>query len=147
MSKSANPVAWANEALQIGAMIGETVLQGEDLLSSPVGCVQNILVALPEVVESMEGLEGTDGAILDSILILCSTFLNAIHYYFRRLYRLFVFIKSEVSFISAILYYCLRLLTLSQLFRLNRWCPREIRVTSDVVEDNSCVLFLCAQID
>jgi len=99
----------------------------------------------------MQSLNGSHTGILDavwdSVLLLCDSLLNAVHFLYRGFYRLFRTIAEEVSSLSNLLHHELHSRIISQLFRLNNWCPRESRVVSDIVEGNTSLLSLCAQVD
>ncbi|XP_044714748.1 uncharacterized protein HRG_11783 [Hirsutella rhossiliensis] len=81
---------------------------------------------------------GIDAAVWDSVLVLCTTLQTAAFFIYRA-------IPLDASFTVPFNKLPARLSP--QIFLENGWCPRELKIISDLVEGDHCALLLCAQLD
>ncbi|EXL54328.1 hypothetical protein FOCG_07398 [Fusarium oxysporum f. sp. radicis-lycopersici 26381] len=83
---------------------------------------------------------GIDAAVWDSVLVLCTTLQTAAFFIYRA-----VPLDAPVTF--TVPFNALPARLSPQLFLEDCWCPREVKIISDLVEGDHCALLLCAQLD
>lgn len=83
---------------------------------------------------------GIDAAVWDSVLVLCTTLQTAAFFIYRA-------IPLDAPFTFTVPFNTLPARLQPQFFLENGWCPREVKIISDLVEGDHCTLLLCSQLD
>jgi hypothetical protein len=81
-----------------------------------------------------------DAAVWDSVLILCTTLQTAAFFIYRA-------IPLDAPITFTVPFNALPARLSPELFHENGWCPREMKIISDLVEGDHCVRLLCAQLN
>lgn len=79
-----------------------------------------------------------ENVVWDSVLVLCTTLQTAAFFIYRAC-------PPEAPF--TVPFNALPARLRPCLFRQNGWCPREMKIITDLVEGDHCALLLCAQLD
>ncbi|KAJ4174142.1 hypothetical protein NW754_004557 [Fusarium falciforme] len=83
---------------------------------------------------------GIDAAVWDSVLVLCTTLQTAAFFIYRA-----IPLDAPVTF--TVPFNTLPARLSPQFFLEDGWCPREVKIISDLVEGDHCALLLCAELD
>ncbi|KAM5349010.1 hypothetical protein ACJ41O_008833 [Fusarium nematophilum] len=81
-----------------------------------------------------------DAAVWDSVLVLCTTLQTAAFFIYRA-------VPLDAPFTFTVPFNTLPARLSPQFFLENGWCPREVKIISDLVEGDHCALLLCSQLD
>ncbi|KAL7914497.1 hypothetical protein GGI35DRAFT_434509 [Trichoderma velutinum] len=117
----------------------EAWTKGREKAKAKAACIWKVLDAAATELRSLRLLSHRiDGAVWDSVLVLCTTLQTAAFFMYSS-------IPLEKPFTVPFNTIPARLTP--QLFAENGWCPREKKIVSDLVDSDHCALLLCAQLD
>lgn len=112
---------------------------GEEIIEEEVRRIRDVFQMIArELREHGSRFQAVEDSIWDSVLILCTTLLNAASAIYR---------YHRWDFKSEILLNEIQSRTIPRLFNENQWCPREKKIIRDLVNGDHCALYLCAHLD